>query len=373
MKKILLISLFVFAIFFFPKLYNVYAVSEPEYNKNFKDNVDAFFANGTPITISDISGTTTITWSDGKQEITTSTLIFGGGTDSSDIEETNITMESGTVGHIFGGGFSDYFTRRALVKESNITINGGTITDSVFGGGLLYSVIDNANITVNNGKINSIYGGSVGYYNYGGIEHKASNLNKHGYYANLVDNSNIKIIDGTIENLYGGGQIYSAGNNVNIDILGGNLNKVTAGGLDGYTGYSNVNIEGGNIKLYQSIQKGSIEKVELKMTNGNIEYFYVGSSDSPNNTGTLKSMYADITGGTVDYLENGLNGGSPLELFEPDFIVNYIDNSVENDDMTFEPVEPSQNESNNIGIIFISIIGLFLFSIILFSIIFLIV
>lgn len=90
-----------------------------------------FFANGTPITITEReSGEgALITWEGGSQLVGPNAIIFGGCHNSKTYVDTNITMNGGTVKHIFGGGLHESY-----VGTANVVLNGGSV-QYVMGGG----------------------------------------------------------------------------------------------------------------------------------------------------------------------------------------------------------------------------------------------
>ena len=75
-----------------------------------------FFANGTPITISESGDGTVITWADGSVEVANNTNVFGGYHDDDTAVETSIVMNGGTVNAILGGGLHKSHVTKASVK-----------------------------------------------------------------------------------------------------------------------------------------------------------------------------------------------------------------------------------------------------------------
>ena len=78
--------------------------------------------------------------------------------DSSDSSgtATNVTITDGTVsGSVYGGGIGD-----TIYGDTSVTITGGTISGSVYGGGAGDTINGNASVTISNGVVGgSIYGG----------------------------------------------------------------------------------------------------------------------------------------------------------------------------------------------------------------------
>lgn len=143
-------------------------------------DVDFFFANGTPITVQDRTDGETgalITWETGEMNIGENTHVFGGRHDDDTPTNGDITMVGGTVRNVFGGGLHKSHTVLATVKMS------GGKTASVCGGGVgaltkacgcegsSYNgdaanspcVCDEARVTVTGGEVTStIFGGGQG-------------------------------------------------------------------------------------------------------------------------------------------------------------------------------------------------------------------
>ncbi len=334
MKKIFLgcfILMFIFSLGFIPNICNkVYAQTEPYYDKNFNNGIGAFFANGNPITISDIDGKTTITWNTGKEEVTNTTLVFGGGQANSSFDSASITLESGTVGSIYSGGFSTSATEPAIVDKATITINGGTVNSSILGGGLLYTTVNNSNIIVNDGTATFVLGGGIASYTYNKIPYNTGTKEAPQDSGTIVKAANITINNGSIEDLYGGGQGYSNTESTSVNINGGTFKYVTAGGSNGYTGIADVNINGGDINIYLSTNRGTVDTVNLKMTNGNVKDLYIGGEDAFDVTGILNKIKANLSGGKVTNLYAGLNGGVPFKVSPPNYLVSYSPGVVEN-------------------------------------------
>ena len=212
MKRILLsffIFVFVFSLSIFPNTNNVYAATDPIYDDTFNKGVGAFYANGTPIIISDNQGTTTISWVGGKQEIKNTTLVFAGGKEGTSYDTASITMESGTVGSIYGGGYSLQSETPAIVDKSNIIVNGGTVTNSVFAGGLLYSEVKDSNVVINNGEITFLVGGGMASYPVDDVQYDTGTKENPQESGTIVRSSNLTINNGNVNDVFGGGQGYS--------------------------------------------------------------------------------------------------------------------------------------------------------------------
>lgn len=71
-----------------------------------------------------------------------------GGSPSSTVSSTKITLTGGTIAALYGAGYS-----QTVSGNTNITMNGGTVTGSVYGGGSTGSVGGSSSITISAGTI----------------------------------------------------------------------------------------------------------------------------------------------------------------------------------------------------------------------------
>lgn len=126
--------------------------STQQIDKTDLKNTTGLFANGHAITIETGS-------SEGKIKVSTtdmgtnisyetdgaSTVVFGGKYNES-CESSSITMKSGTVKSIVGGGYGTASESVAKVTTTNIYLEGGTVSNFIVGGGALWSEVTTANI-----------------------------------------------------------------------------------------------------------------------------------------------------------------------------------------------------------------------------------
>lgn len=246
------------------------------------NHVEYIFANGVPITITGIdSSKNRVSWNGGDMEISTKANVFGGSHDSETIlQETSVTMESGTVNAVIGGGLHS-----SHVVNSNVVIHGGSIPSQVVGGGASSLVKDG----------HPWYSGDA----------KNSPC--------IVENANVVINGGNNYSLvFGGGEGISYTGRAAVTINAGDFSNayVTAGGSNGYTNNAVLNINGGtNYNVVQSVNRGSMESAELNVTDGTISNFYLGG-ETPDSgvTGTIGSVKANITGGMITNIQKGKSG-----------------------------------------------------------------
>lgn len=298
------------------------------------------------------------------------TAVYGAGDTSSDTTTTKVTLESssGSIPSVYGGGNSS----TSQTTNANINCNGATITN-LYGGAYNGSVVK-TDVKVNSGTINNLYGGSA----YSGMVKESTNITIQGgtissaIYgggygasskvgtAEANATANINIIKGTTAKIYGGGynSIVYGNTNINIGkdaigdtsstvgnvIINGNIYggaKATTASHTGVTGVSNINIDSngyGTFAISQSIFGNgdnsnvtgdrnisiknygtsslvknilSVEKATHVIIN-NSTLHITGTTNTSNKYNTVKFAFNDIehlklANNSILYLDNGAN------------------------------------------------------------------
>lgn len=254
-----------------------------------------FFANGTPITIEASGDETVIVWDGGSQVVSNETNVFGGAHDDDTEMTTSVTMNGGKVNSIFGGGLHKSHVTKATVK-----ISAGTINVQVCGGGA--------------SSFTDVCGCS----------------NQKPWYAGDAKNSPCKVdevelivedgakFDGTDANgyslLFGGGEGIGYTGTANITINGGSFadTYVTAGGSNGITENANLTIKNGTFgNLVQGANRGSVGTISLEISGGEFNAVYVGG-ETDASLSEKKSAIA-----TYDKATAVINGSAEIKKFEP--------------------------------------------------------
>lgn len=177
-----------------------------------------------------ITGNTTININKTAATMTVSN-VFGGGSAANVAGNTAITMTAGTVGNIYGGGeAANVIVGAAETGKTVVNMNGGTVSHSIYGGGLgnTTQVATSTTVTANGGTVSEdVYGGSgfgkVGATTVtinngatvtrdvfgGGFGQKAEGGNP-AYEADVLGNASVTINKGAVIN----GNVYG-GNNTN--------------------------------------------------------------------------------------------------------------------------------------------------------------
>lgn len=198
-------------------------------------DVTYVFANGYDVTVSAAEEAGKINIKSGSQTLTFNNTdqvyLFGGSKDAS-VENTSITMNSGKISRIFGGGYGSNSETSANVTGgiAKITITGGSEVERVIGGGYKYAKNDSVeiNITDTRTMIYRLYPG-------GYAEGISAFPTSFETAATATRGVKIYIHGATIKNAFGcGGGLgytYTGFSNVNI-------NNATLGDFLGTNGYA---------------------------------------------------------------------------------------------------------------------------------------
>ena len=267
-------------------------------------------------------------------------VIYGGGRGNTHYAKTKITMLSGTVATIMGGGLGDGDSvaqdkiQIARVDNAEIIVNGGTVTNTVAGGGGLSSIVKYANVTINGGTFLYVIGG--------GFAHINNNLTVQKYFAknpenstNIVNEAVVNINGGKFNNnhcVYGGAQGYGRVDNTVV-----NVNKVEepitngwyiAAGSNGYCKEGTININCDNeINVTHTHNRGWCDTMHLNVYKGIVKNLYPIQEEADNATATMEhhgcvgSSTVYIAGGTVKNIGNGYNYQTAVAANDPKVII----------------------------------------------------
>ena len=190
--------------------------------------------------------------------------VFGGGSAANVAGNTAITMTEGTVGNIYGGGeAANVVVGADETGKTVVNMNGGTVSHSIYGGGLgnTTNVATSTTVTANGGTVTEdVYGGS----GFGTVQ------------ATTV----------TINN----------GAKVTRDVFGGGFGQVAGEGKDAYeadvTGNASVTINKG-AKISGNVYGGNNTNGSPK---GTITVLVDGPADATEKTATPLNL-KDVFGG----------------------------------------------------------------------------
>lgn len=323
MKKLIILFTLIFC-FGILNFTGSYASSLPIYDETYNNNQGAIYANGTSITVSEENGQTVVSWDGGSQVAPNTVSIFGGG-NGGNFASSSITMNSGTVQNLIGGGIGFTEDTSAFVSNTKIVMNDGNVTNAIVGGGYFYATVDTSNIEVNGGNIFSMQGGAIATGKISGVNYSVGTKDDAINSKCRVTTANTIVNGGTIQSLlFGGGQGYSYTGTANLTINDGDMSKayVTAGGSNGYTGNCTVKINGGSIYLYQSVNRGTVESAQVKLNSGSIDKFYVGGETEDSTvTGKIDTVNTNLIGGNIGSLNAGTSNSSVISINNDNFKV----------------------------------------------------
>ncbi len=305
-----------------------YAAEAPSYDSTYNNNQGAFFANGTPIVISEIDGNTTITWNGGNQIVPNTVSVFGGG-NGGIYESSQITMESGTVQNLVAGGIGYTADKSSTVTTANVIINGGTISNAVAGGGYFNAKVNESNIQMKDGTALTVQGGGMASGKFNGVNYSVGTKEDSENSPNRTEIANVTISGGKVTyGAFGGGQGYSYTGTVNLTISDGDMSNsyVTAGGSNGYTGTANAKLTGGNIGVYQTVNRGVLDNATVKVASSSIGKFYVGGeTEDKSVTGVINKINTHLVSGTIESLDVGTSNGSTITIDNENYNVTATD------------------------------------------------
>lgn len=210
------------------------------------------YANGNPITITEGSSDDKVKISvdDSDEyleiELSKNPVIFGG-SKNAEVSASTITMTSGKINMLFGGGYgekTDNPTPAKIAGKTTIKMSGGTITNSLIGGGLYYSLSNAVDINLSGTA-------SVGA--------KGSWIICGGFESGVTTGTNYTTFNNTVES-------------VTLAIDGGTYGYIALGGTDGNKGKTgtttatvkNATIIGG---VFGNASNGCSEAVTGTFTN----------------------------------------------------------------------------------------------------------
>lgn len=204
------------------------------------------YANGNPVTVtakeSDDSKIIIATTGESIETTGSSTVLYGG-SKNAPVETTSITINSGNIKTVFGGGYGETSDSFANVTTANIAVHGGEVAYLMVGGGKYYAKTGTVNITMDNENaiIDEIYAG--------------------GYDAGVTGNTITTPLD----------QSNNGVNNVNITLTAGTMHSaIGLGGGQGYTRTGKSIIRVSNVTLggiYGTDSNGHADDVDAVFTN----------------------------------------------------------------------------------------------------------
>lgn len=217
--------------------------------------------------------------------------VYGGNNAGGATITSNISVHSGNISRLFGGGNATGGTNTKVnllggeitevyggsdnsgdVTNTSITIpqNSNVIVDTLYGGNNAGGITNNANININNGSLETVYGGgnltetinAVVDISGGTI----TTLYGGGNSAAILANTRVSIVGGIVRNnVYGGGNLGVVNGNTDVSIIDATIGTNVYGGGNGAAaivmGNTNVNIGGTTVVGEHNIANNSDEGI----------------------------------------------------------------------------------------------------------------
>ena len=234
--------------------------------KSIKLNMSTIYANGHDLTFDESVDCRPSTYTNNGNPLTGIRNIWGGTKDNNTIDKTNIVIKSGQFGWIYGGGNAGNIT-----GTTKVTISGGTVNNSVFGGShAAGSTVGNTELNITGGTLNHIYGGGwngdvtgTATTNISGENTVVSGFiigNTEG--TGTAGNTDVTLdtsADNPIQEVHGAGINYNntvhgkVSGNVNLTVLDGRITGSLIGCSSAVEGKININVKGGEVKRISGI------------------------------------------------------------------------------------------------------------------------
>ncbi len=240
-----------------------------------------------------ITGDTTVTLTGGEIE-----WVFGGSKYTEGPESTTtLTIGEGVIfnqsdeGAVYGG------SQVSDVSQTNVTVNGSSIK-VLYGGGQLGQVTNGTNVTVTSGSISTLYGGC-------GTDSSDKTAE--------AASSNVTVTSGDIDELYGGSYASEISGQSHVVISGGTVGSLYGGGATTLSpvGSTLVELSGGAVVdyLYGGGRDGKVNDMsKVDVTGGTVSKNLYGGGRS--SAGTAAKSEVTISGGTIPHVFAGGEYGS---------------------------------------------------------------
>lgn len=249
----------------------------------FNEEANVFAACGVHVTIeaAEEAGKLRIHWFDQntkpQEMILPEGIKVAAGGCSADVMEfyptASVTLNSGFVDALIGGCFGN-----GAVGHTMVIVNGGTYNNATYvsGGGMHWAA-------------------------------KATHNNKVGHAEVIINNTG----DGEIPVVYCGTMSGDCSTGMSkVTVNNGNIGWLSGGGSNGYTGYSELEVNGGHIKVVQGCNRGAVGNIKTVINGGTIDKLYAGGEAGD---ASVNAVYdraeLHLNGGTITLAGSGTNGG----------------------------------------------------------------
>lgn len=233
--------------------------------------------------------------------------------------DTNVTVNKGTVVQsVFGGGKGNNQFTPYVLGDVTVNINGGNI-GNVFGGNdAKGSPNGNDVVYLNDGIIGNAFGGgnntgqaTTNIYLQGSV---VNNLFGGSNSSGTVGTTNVYVTSGTVGNIYGGNNIGGDTDTNNVTVTGGNITgDIYGGGSLANSITSIVTVTGVKANdVYGGGEKASVTTTSVVATSATLNKVFGGS----NLSGDVDNSNVLINSGVIDGIYGGNNQGGTTKITE---------------------------------------------------------
>lgn len=237
-----------------------------------------------------------------------------GGTNTNTVSQyhTYVTVNNGAINSVFGGGKGDSTYTPYVEGPIVVTVNGGTVTNVFGGNDAAGSPNGSVNVILNGGTITNTYGGgnqtAVTTTN---VELKGAtctNIYGGSNTSGNVTRSNVILNRGTATTVYGGNNQGGVTTNAYVKMEGApTIGTIYGGGNVATTGQTTVDLVSGTVTdVYGGGKSANITlNTTINQTGATCTNIYGGS----NTSGTVPQSTININGGTATAVYGGNNAG----------------------------------------------------------------
>ena len=199
------------------------------------------------------------------------------------------------------GGYGDKNVgARRSIPQTNMKVRDVKIKGLV-GGNYFEGMVGHVNIEAENCEFVAVMGGGW----------CGAPVNNNATRMNVADDISIKMTNCKVSStLFGGSQGNGVSDDVYLELNNCEIGWLTAGGSNGMTRNAVVEMNGGNVKVVQSTNRGIVYNARFVLNDGTVEKLYFGgeTEDSSVN-GIIENGFVELNGGKVNKFCFGTNNG----------------------------------------------------------------
>ena len=244
-------------------------------------------------------------------------------------ETIMVEKEEAAKVYLVGGyGYKNVGARRSI-PQTNMKVRDVKIKGLV-GGNYFEGMVGHVNIEAENCEFVAVMGGGW----------CGASVNGKATRMNVADDISVKLTNCKVSStLFGGSQGNGVSDDVYLELNNCEIGWLTAGGSNGMTRNAVVEMNGGNVKVAQSTNRGIVYNAKFILNDGTVEKLYFGgeTEDSTVN-GIIENGFVELNGGKVNKFCFGTDNG--VEMVAGDIKGTIMDCEVVDGDISMlEKVE----------------------------------